>query len=91
MAADFIEIDRSKQHGNQSVRLAGLLQETQNLCEDLEGNAQRMWDVGDHTLLEQQFGLETGAGANFLTLLGSVKTALEAAILQEYVARVANQ
>lgn len=91
MAADFNTVDRSKQHGNKAVRLAELIQEADNLADDLEANAQRMWDTGDHALLEQQFGLATGKGANFLTLLGLVKTALGNADLQEYVARHANQ
>ena len=91
MAADFIVIDRTKQHGNSPVRLAGLLQEVQDLAENLDANAQRMWDTGVFTVLESQFGLAVGSGANFLSLLGSVKTALNAAILQEYVARAAGQ
>lgn len=91
MAADLIVIDRTRQRGNASVRLAGLIQEAQNLCDDLKANADHAWDTGDYTLLEAQFGLATGAGANFLALLGNVQTALGASALAEYVARVANQ
>ena len=91
MAVDFNVIDRSKQQGNKAVRLAELIQESENLAGDLEANAQRMWDTGNHTLLEAQFGLATGKGANFLTLLGLVKAALGHADLNEYVARHANQ
>lgn len=91
MAADFISVDRTKQLGNSAVRLAGLIQESQNLCDDLKANADHQWDTGDYTLLESKFGLAAGAGANFLTLLGNVQTALGAAALAEYVARVANQ
>lgn len=91
MADDFIKIDRTKQHGNQAVRLAGLIQEAQDMADNLEANAQRQWDTGEYTTLETKFGLQAGAGANFLTLLGLVKTALNHADLQQYVARVANQ
>ena len=91
MAADFISIDRSKQHGNQTVSAAGRLQEVQDIVDDLEANAQHMWDAGQYDMLESKFGLQPGAGANFLSLLGQVRTALRVPILTEFVSRVAGQ
>jgi hypothetical protein len=50
-----------------------------------------MWEVGEWSTLESKFGLQAGAGANFLSLLGQVKEALEAPILLEFTSRVAGQ
>lgn len=92
MAADFIVVDRTDQHGNSTVRLANLLRETQDLAADLLANAGHMWDTGpDYTQLESLFGLSAGSGGNFLTLLTNVDTALGDSSLTEFVARVAGQ
>ena len=91
MAADFILIDRNKQQGNQAVRLANLVQEASDLAENLNEIGQHQFDGSDYTVLEAQFGLQAGAGANFLTLLGLTKDALNAAVLKEFTARVAHQ
>lgn len=91
MAADFITIDKTKQHGNNTVRASNNLENSINEVIDLEAHAQRMWDTGDFTLLESKFGLTAGAGANFLTLLGNLKTALAAAAVTEFVNRTAGQ
>ena len=91
MAADRIAIDRTKQAGNQTVRLANLLQECANLCDNLKENADHAWDTGQYGQLEGDFGLGAGAGANFLTLMGNLQTALGDATIVEFRSRVANQ
>lgn len=91
MAADFIDINRSKPQGNKTVRLAELLQEATNLCGDLKVNADHQWDTGQFGKLETNFGTPAGSGANFLALLGGVQTALGTAPIPEFIARVANQ
>lgn len=101
MAADYIVINRTKQAGNNVVRLAELVREVRELCDKVNDNAGHCIDSGDYTLLESQFGLEAGMGANAATLLGLVQTifntdtdvagASRLAQLDEFVARVAGQ
>lgn len=74
MAADYFTIDRSKQLGNQAVRAASLVNELQGLLAQLNEIASHSWDTGDYTVLEANFGLATGKGADFLSLLGAINT-----------------
>lgn len=101
MAADYIVVNRTKQLGNGLVRAAGLLRELRDLVDNLNDVGQHCFNAGDYTLLEAQFGLATGAGANTLTLLAQVNTLLNtnATIagqtrldqLDEFVARLNGQ
>lgn len=90
MAADYIAVDRSKQLGNQMVRLANLIQESSDLAENLSEQGSHQFDGADYTQFESQFGL-SGNGANILFLLNSAKDALNASILKEFTARLAGQ
>ncbi len=76
MAADFISVDRSKQLGNNLVRLAGLIREARDLCDNLNDVGQHCFSGSDYSLFETKFGLTTGTGANTLTLLGLLNTIL---------------
>lgn len=93
MAADFISVDTSKQHGTRLVRLANLVQEAANLAEDLNDNAGHMWDTGPvYTQLKTEFGLSSdGDAAAVLSLLTNAATDLAGSNLASLVARVANQ
>lgn len=76
MAADYIVVNRSKQLGNGLVRAAGLLRELRDLVDNLNDISQHSFDGADYSVMEANFGLTTGAGANTLTLLGLVNTIL---------------
>src|SRR5262245_451090 len=69
MAIDHIAVTRSSGLGMQTVRLALNVAEARELCDKLLKVANHCFDVGDYATLEARFGLATGAGSNFLTLL----------------------
>lgn len=93
MAADYDIINRSKQHGNNIVRLADLLAEATAIANKEKTCADHMVaDNGDKTVLVAQFGLDpTVDAANFVTLLGNVQSALAASGVTEFIARVSGQ
>lgn len=93
MAIDYLTIKKNPRPkmGEQAIIAANALIDVRDRIQALEASAQRMVDGGDVATLETNFGLNAGAGANFISLLGSTKTAIEAAILQEFTARLANQ
>ncbi len=101
MAADYIVVNRTKQLGNQLVRLASQLLECRQLAESLIASGNHLFVDADYSALEAQFGLVTGTGANALNLLGLVRGVLNTddtiagasrlAWLDEFCARVAGQ
>lgn len=76
MAADFIKVDRTKQPGNQLVRLASMVVEARQLSAQLNGIGSHCFNGADYTVFESVFGLVAGTGANTLTLLGLIDTIL---------------
>ena len=74
MAADYIAVDRSKQLGNKLVRAASLQRELRELIEELNDVGQHSFDGSDYAVMEDNFGLGAGTGANTLTLIGLVHT-----------------
>ena len=74
MAADFVKVDKSKTAGSQSVGLAVAIKDVQQRISSLLAAGNHMWDTGNHVLLEEQFGLVAGTGANFLAMLGNLNT-----------------
>lgn len=103
MAVDFIVITRTNrpQLGNQLIGAANRLRDVRDLIDAINDGAQRMWEGADYTVLEAQFGLAAGQGANALTLLGlindilntnaTVAGAARLSQLDEFVARLAGQ
>ncbi len=101
MAADYITITRTKQLGNSLVRAADLLRELRELVDKLNDAGQHCFTGADYSVLESQFGLTAGQGANILTLLGLVWTILNSnsdvtganrlAQLDEFCSRVSGQ
>lgn len=76
MAADFIVVNRQKNLGNTLVRAADQLRELREMID-------RLKDVGNHSndgisyaVMEANFGLAAGTGANVLTLIGLIDTIL---------------
>lgn len=101
MAADFIVVTKTNrpQLGSQLIQLANLLREVRDLCDVLNDAGSHMFDGGDYSVFEAQFGV-TG-GANVLTLMGLVNTILNTntnvagadrlSQLDEFVSRLAGQ
>jgi len=101
MAADYIPVNRAKQLGNSLVRAADLTRELRELVDKLSDAKDHCSNGGDFTVMETQFGLTTGAGANAATLIGLVQTifntntdvtgANRLAQLDEFCGRVSGQ
>lgn len=103
MAADYITVTKTNrpQLGNQLIRLANLLRELRDLSDALNDSGSHMFNGADYSLFEAQFGLNTGEGANTLSLMGLVNNILNTntdvtganrlAQLDEFVARLAGQ
>lgn len=103
MAIDFTVITKTNrpQQGNQAVALANQLRDIRDKADALNDAASHMHDGSNYALVESQFGLSAGAGANFVTLLqqlhdilntsATVSDANRLARLDEFVARLAGQ
>lgn len=101
MAIDYINVDRSKQLGNNTVRAAELILELRALVDKLNDSVGRMNDGSNYTAVETNFGIGSGKGANFATLMLQIheifNTATEVtganrlARIDEFCARLAGQ
>ena len=103
MASDYIVVTRTNrpQLATLLVRAANLTRELRDLVDVLNDIGQHQFNGGDYSVLESQFGLQTGVGPNALTLLGLINTILNSngevtganrlAQLDEFVSRLANQ
>lgn len=101
MAADYVKINRALQLGNNLVRAADLLLEVRQLVSKMLAAGNHSNDGTNYTLMESNFGLPAGSGANVLFLLGLVDTILNSAStvtgtnrlaqLDEFCARLAGQ
>mgnify|MGYP001569972688 CR=1 FL=1 len=103
MAADYLVVTRTNrpQLGNQLIRLANQLREVRDLTDALNDAGGHMFNGGDYTVFEAQFGLTAGQGANALSLMGLLNTILNTSTdvtganrlsqLDEVVARLAGQ
>ena len=100
-ANDYLVVDRSKQAGNQLVSAAENIREIREKIDKLNDAVSRMHDGSDYTTVEAQFGLASGKGANFVTLLalihtifnsnGAVAGADRLSQIDEFVARLSAQ
>ena len=101
MAADRIVINRTKQAGNSFVRAADLVGELMNVLDKLNLIAGHGNDGATYTVMEADFGMQAGAGANSATLLGLINNIFNTntdvtginrlAQLREFVGRVGGQ
>lgn len=103
MAADYLAITKTNrpQLGNQLIAAANRLRELRDLVDALNDAGQHMFNGGDYTMFETQFGVASGQGANALTLLGLMHNILNTntevtganrlSQLDEFVARLAGQ
>lgn len=103
MAADYIVISRTNrpQLGNQLIAAANRLKELRELVDGLNDAGQHMFDGADYSVMETQFGLAAGTGANTLTLIGylqeifnsetEVTGATRLARIDEFQSRLAGQ
>lgn len=103
MAADYIVVTKTNrpQLGSQLIRAANLTRELRDLVDALVDAGDHMNDGSSWAMMEAQFGLAAGTGANTLTLMGLIQTILNTnatvagtdrlAQLDEFVARLAGQ
>lgn len=101
MAADYITVNRVKQLGNQLVRAAELARELRELVDKLSDAKDHSFAASDFSVLEANFGLSAGVGANTATLIGLIQAILNSnaevtganrlAQLDEFCARLAGQ
>jgi hypothetical protein len=101
MAADYITVNRSKQLGSSLVQAADILRQLRELVDKLNDAVGHNFTGGDYSLMETNFGLNTGTGANAATLIGLVNDILNTnatvtgsdrlAQLDEFCARLAGQ
>lgn len=101
MAADFIVVNRTKQLGNYLARSADMLREVRDIIDKLNDAVGHCFNAADFSVMESQFGLAAGTGANTATLLGLIQAILNGnsevtganrlAQLDEFVARLWGQ
>lgn len=101
MAADYLTVTTSKQLGNKLVRGANLFRELRELMDLLNDAGQHSFAAADYSLMETNFGLAAGTGANVLTLIGYMSEILNSNVtvsgadrlarIDEFVARLAGQ
>lgn len=101
MAADFLVVNRSKMLGNSLVRAADLMRELRELIDKLSDASDHSNDGVSYTVMETNFGLASGQGANVATLIGLIRDimntnttvagATRLSQLDEFCARLAGQ
>jgi hypothetical protein len=101
MAADYITVTTSKQLGSKLVRAANQFRELRELVDLLNDAGQHSFAAADYSVMETNFGLAAGTGANTLTLIGYMNEILNSATtvagadrlsrVDEFVARIAGQ
>ena len=69
MAIDFIQVNTAKPLGAKVVQAANALRQYRELVALLAADISHMNDGTDYTTVESQFGLQTGVGSNFATLV----------------------
>lgn len=101
MAADYIAVNKTKQLGNTLVAVADLLRDIREKIDKLNDAGNHSFTGSDYTVMEANFGLASGTGANALSLIGLVNTifntntdvtgANRLSQLDEFCARLAGQ
>ncbi len=101
MAADFIVVNRAKNLGNSLVRAAEMIRELREVVDKLNDAVSHSFAAADYSVMETNFGLASGTGANTATLIGLIATIMNTntdvtganrlAQLDEFCARLAGQ
>jgi hypothetical protein len=101
MAADFITVNRTKPLGAALIEAADLTRRLREMVDKLSDAVGHSFAANDYTVMETNFGLSTGTGANAATLIALVQTILNSgtdvtganrlAQLDEFCARLAGQ
>lgn len=104
MAADFISIPKQSRPnlGTQLISAANKCKELRELIDGLSDAKDHMNDGSSYVVMETQFGIATGSGANAATLIGlmqdifnsnstEVTAANRFARMEEFQARLAGQ
>lgn len=101
MAADYITVNRSKRLGDSLVRSANLLRELRELVDQIQDAGNHSNNGTDYSMLEANFGLPAGTGANTLALISLLGETLNTNVektgavrlsqFDEFAARLAGQ
>ena len=101
MAADYIAVNKTKQLGNLLVSAADKLRDLREIIDKLSDAKDHSFSGADFSVMETNFGLTTGVGANTSTLIGLLQTifntntdvtgANRIAQLDEFCARLSGQ
>lgn len=86
MAINFYTVDRTKRYGAEVCRAADLLAQALAKIEELKSTADNMNDGTVYTLVETQFGLQTGQGINLVFLLANTMTKLNDPVIAQFIA-----
>lgn len=86
MAKNFYIIDRSQRYGADVNQLATSLAQSVAKMQDLANVAANMNDGTDYTLVESQFGLQAGQGANLVFLLANTLAKLQDPVIAQFIA-----
>jgi len=76
MAQDYIVVNRSKQPGNQLVRLASILTEARAIAENIVNIGGHTIAGADHTQMESVFGLVAGDGCDVVGMVVDINNML---------------
>lgn len=101
MAIDFIQVNTTKPLGAKVVQAANALRAYRELIALIVADVNHMNDGSDYATVETLFGLQAGAGANFVSLLniqdaiingtGGAGGATQQGQILEFCARLAGQ
>lgn len=101
MAADFIPVNTAKPFGALAVQTGNLIYQLKSSVTRMVAAANHQNNGADYSMVEQQFGLQAGAGANFVTLLNIMDAIFNGATgaggatqqgqINEYCARISGQ
>jgi hypothetical protein len=72
MATDFDVVNTAKPLGALTVQTANLIYQLQSNLAKMQGAINHSNDGTTYTVLETNFGLASGVGANFATLVGNM-------------------
>lgn len=88
MATTYIATNTSKRLGADLRQFVHAQKEARSDCRELKAVMETMIDNGDYSLLETEFGLETGTGQTAYNLVAGALTDLEAANVNQLVIRL---
>jgi hypothetical protein len=86
MANNFYVIDRSKRYGQAVDNVAAILAQAVARLQGLKNVADNMTDGITYAVVEAQFGLAPGKGADLVFLLSNALTKLQDPVIGQFIA-----